>query len=143
MFKDEKQLEEFIFLIYSTKKRLWESLNMQGVDVNSAIRFASLQFIIEKEKPTMKDLASFLHIKPPSATILINGLVRFGFIKRKSDTKDRRITRLRITEKGKDYFDKTLKKMSNNVRTIFTKLSEQEIGELIKILKKLYYATTK
>lgn len=144
MFKDDKQVDELMFLMYTAKKMVWErAKGFKDIDLNSALRFATLQLIIEKKNPTMKEVARFLRIKPPSVTSLISGFVRSEYIERMPDKIDRRIIRLKVTKKGEIYFKKYLSKIRDNIKSIYSHLTGKEINQLIKILKKIAYVYRK
>ena len=143
MSKDKK-LDELMFLLFTTKKIVWErAKSLEDIDLSSALRFSTLQFVLEKKNPTMNDLAKYLRVKPPSATSLINGLVKSGFIGRKKNKNDRRIVNLHATIKGKKYFKASFLKMRENIKSIYSHLNNKEIDQLIKILKKIAYVYNK
>jgi DNA-binding MarR family transcriptional regulator len=91
--------------------------------------------LIEKEEPTMKRVAEYLHIKAPSATSLIDGLVQVGYIKRVADSKDRRMVQLKITDKGKEYLKDGMRQMSEKIKEVLLKLKKDQIDNFIKIME--------
>src|SRR5579864_4087214 len=68
----------------------------------------TLRFVEERNKVFMKDVADFLSITPPSATVLINNLVSLGYIKRHFSKNDRRTIHLTLTKKGKNILQKCI-----------------------------------
>ena len=107
-------------------------------DENSGITYLQIMlFISENPKPLMKDVADFLGITPPSATVLIDNLVKKGQIKRISDRKDRRAVRLILTPKGEKILNEKFKKMTKRTKKILRKLTSEERKNLISILEKV------
>jgi DNA-binding MarR family transcriptional regulator len=111
----------------------------QRPDLLSVLQLETLAYIKE-EKPLMKEVADYLCITPPSATSLINKLVKAGMIKRVSDKQDRRIIRLQITAKGEIKFKQEFKKVSAHIKRVLEKLNKKERENLAKILEKLQKA---
>lgn len=60
-----------------------------------------LRFVAEQKSVTMKDLARHLSITPPSATSLVECLVKKGWLARVTDKKDRRVVRICVTQSGR------------------------------------------
>ena len=96
-----------------------------------------LKFLQGKKNTTMKEAADYLHIKPSSVTPVIEGLVKKGDIKRSQKKGDRRVIYIELTAKRSKSLQKTYKNMHKTVGKIFSKLSEKDKKELIKILEKI------
>ena len=58
--------------------------------------------IVQKEGSSQKEIADFLHIKPPTVNVTISRLEKAGLVCRRQDEKDQRISRIYMTEKGKN-----------------------------------------
>ncbi len=97
----------------------------------------TLRFISERGEPTMKDVADYLSITPPSATAVIENFVEQNLIERILDKQDRRIIRLRLTSKGKMFLDEVSKKASKKMKDLLSKLDKNEINQLKIILEKI------
>ncbi|NIA09602.1 MAG: MarR family transcriptional regulator [Nitrospiraceae bacterium] len=85
----------------------------------------------------MAEIANFLSIKPPSATFLINKLIKLRLVKRIRIASDRRKTKISLTSEGKKIIEKEIKNSSGNLKKIFSCLDQKEQRELIKILTKI------
>ncbi len=70
-------------------------------------------------------------------TVVVNNLVKEGCVERIVDTKDRRAIHVRLTAKGKRLFEKIFPHHARHVAEIASVLSEQELEELGRLLKKL------
>jgi len=103
----------------------------------SLLQFETLQYIKEKENLLMNDISRYFFITPSATTFLIDGLVSKNFLVRMPDKNDRRVMRLKLTEKGDDFLDKEIKWKLEKLDEIFSILSKNEKDELEKILKKI------
>ncbi len=133
----KSNVDHLVSLIFATKRLIMENIkDSEKIDPFSFLRLEVLRFIKEKVNPTMKDIANYLCITPPSATSLINALVKKGLVRRVRDKKDRRMIRLEVTDKGEKHLKKEFERITRKIKKIYTRLSDKEIKELIKILKK-------
>lgn len=96
-----------------------------------------LRYINEKSYVSMKNIADFLSITPPSATSIINRLIKLNLLKRQNNPKDRRIIKIVVTSKGKKVLENEMKKVSRHLKEIFSQLNQKEQKQLVKILTKI------
>ncbi len=97
----------------------------------------TLRFIGENKKVLMKQVADFLAITPPSATALINNLVKMGYVERGSDKKDRRAIHLSLTKKGAVILKRGIKDRCESLAKLLDNLSDKEQLEFLNILQKM------
>jgi len=129
---------EIISRIFSTSRIIKDGLrNQGGIEGISFGHIKTFYFIKTQGSPTMKEVADYLGIAPPSATSLINQFVRRGHIKRHFDEKDRRIVRLSVTEKGEKIINEGYKSIARRLEKILSKLSCRQITNLKDILNSL------
>ena len=131
--------EQLIAQIFATKRLLQERATLQHGQFDPAthLRIETLRYIKERGSPSMREVAQHLWITPPSATSLINGLVKSGHIQRVQDSKDRRIIHLSLTAKGRTMLSQGLARITEHIRKLFSKLDQDEQQQLTGILKKL------
>jgi len=87
---------------------------------------------------TMGKIAQELYIKLPTASSLVDRLIEVGYVKRISDKLDRRITKIDLTEKGKQILTSAMKIKMKKMEFILNKLSTGEKKSLVSIIKNLY-----
>ncbi len=83
---------------------------------------------------SQKELAAKMSITPPSITVMIRKMEAETLIRKQQDEKDQRVTRIYITEKGKEiaqHMDTALHQMEKEV---FANMSEQEVMLLQRLL---------
>jgi len=103
----------------------------------SFLHLHTLHYVAENGAANMKEIANFLHITPPSATSVINSLVKRGFIVRVGDEVDRRAIKLQITKTGGELLKNSFARMMGLVKNNVNKLSEAEKKVFLSILNKI------
>lgn len=133
-------LEELISLMFSAGRLMREQV---GTNVTAPyLHLATLRYVAERKQPLMREIAQYLHIAAPSATSLVNTLVKSGQIKRIADPSDRRIVRLEITAKGQKALDDGMRQKKESLQELIKGLGDREREQLKNILKKLMRLST-
>ena len=134
----QDKLGNLISLFFSTSQIIRGRLHRYGkIDPFSHLQLETLQFIEKRKSCNMKEVAEYLHISAPSATSLVNNLVKFGWLKRVHDKQDRRVVNLVITDKGKKMVSDGSAHTNECMREILSALNNKEISDFAKILYKL------
>lgn len=131
-----RDIEKISFLIFHIG-RIMKEKSVKNGQHNILLHARLLEFINTKKNPTMKDISEFLCIKSPSATAIVNPLVKSAKVKRVSDKIDSRVVRLVLTSSGKKTLLIYRKKVGPVMKDNIKKLNLKERKELIKILEKL------
>jgi MarR family transcriptional regulator, organic hydroperoxide resistance regulator len=72
----------------------------------SFVHMNLLRILDQHPGKTVGDIATFMDVSYPAATKTIDKLVKLGLLKRREDTKDRRIAHLLLTPSGKKMVEK-------------------------------------
>jgi DNA-binding MarR family transcriptional regulator len=96
-----------------------------------------LMIIKESVESTVKDVAKSLGITSSAATQLVDGLVKSGYLIRKTSTLDRRIVKLTLSKKTKTQVDKMKKQGIQKFLKIFEVLSDEEFDQYLALSKKI------
>ncbi len=83
---------------------------------------------------SQREIAEKLNIKPPTVNVSVQRLEKAGFICRKPDEKDQRVTRIFLTEKGKESKNRGLEMIRINEKIMLDGFSETEICLLRRFL---------
>lgn len=92
-----------------------------------------LVILFQGEKYTMKELANKINRTKPTVTVLIEKLVKYGFVEREKSCTDSRVTYIKLTDKGlelKPIFEDISKKINALLYGGFTD-EEPEIFETL------------
>src|SRR3989304_10505667 len=109
-------------------KRLKSDLNLSQLKAMSAFK--------EDKDYTMGELSRNIQVTMPSMTEMIDGLEELGIVERWRDSNDRRVVRVKLTEKGKKMRKEFMIKRREELENIFSKLSIEDWDELIDSLEK-------
>lgn len=105
----------------------------QGKAPLSQAQLEALRFVHEASLPSMRDVARYLHITAPSATALMQELVRKELVRRIPNPADRREVRLGTTSKGARVLQHTTALRKKALRSIFMTLSARDHKDLQRI----------
>ena len=87
---------------------------------------------------TMTELANFARMPKQQMSKLVDRLVDGGFAERLSDPDDRRIIRLRATEKAEEYIQSFFEKDAAEYRAFFEQLAPDERGRFCAALRTIH-----
>lgn len=96
-----------------------------------------LEYLCEHGDCSQRELADFLGISPASIATSIKRMGKAGFIERTEDEKDRRINRLRLTEKGREVFRSGKAECDRIDSVMFSGFSEEEITVFSDMLSRI------
>jgi len=85
----------------------------------------------------LKTLAKERNISPPTATGLIDRLVRAGYVKRGPHPEDRRCVMVSLTKKGEKSAQGFLRSIKNRWKNILIHLTSKEREQYLHILRKV------
>ena len=96
-----------------------------------------LEYLNEHGDCSQKELADFLGVTPASIATSLKRMSKSGFIERTSDENDRRINRLRLTEKGKEIRLAGKNECDRVDKAMFNGFSSEEISAFSDMLSRI------
>ena len=100
--------------------------------------FGQMQGLVSgRDGLSQREIAKILHIKPPTVNVSIQRLEKAGFLYKKPDEKDQRVTRIYMTEKGKEIKAKALERIHKNEAVMMEGFSEAEQCLLRRFLEQI------
>ena len=139
---DPSAMEAFLHLM-RTSTELTEAFGALHASHNiSHGRFIVLMLLNrDPETPVNPgDLADRADVTRATMTGLIDRLERDGFIRREPTPDDRRMMLVRMTAKGRNYFERILPDYFRRVATVMRRLTEAERKALVALLGKIAQA---
>ncbi|TBR15005.1 MarR family transcriptional regulator [bacterium] len=100
-------------------------------------QFFALDYLNRENEIKMTDLARFMNVTTAATTGIADRLVKSGYILRLSDPSDRRIIKIKITPKGSELVNKVHRQRRKTVMDIFSKISESDRQDYLRILAKV------
>lgn len=96
-----------------------------------------LKKVYEEEGISLKGLANAVHIKPPTVTVTIQRLEKAGLVYKKPDAEDQRVSRIYLTEKGKDLQMEIARLIHENEQLLTGGFSAEEMELLRSYFKRM------
>jgi len=84
--------------------------------------------------PSMSELSAELHLKPSTATGMVDALVRRGKIERVQDPGDRRVVRVQLTEESRKWRERHHRHARRKLRGLLTQLDDDELQQVSSAL---------
>lgn len=85
----------------------------------------------------VSEISRFLRLSPPTVTQLINSLEAKGMVERMSDPSDRRVVRIKLTERGTAVTQRAKSHMDATLNKLVDYLGEDESNQLADLLLKM------
>lgn len=133
--KDKKQdIDEALMML---RHKITEMLHVEAKKLGySLAHFDILIYIAENGNVTMKDIANWMHITPPSASSLIEKLVKKRLVRRTQNSNDRRNIYITLGGEAHKLFKILQKKKEDIFKKMFIRLDNREKEELVRIISK-------
>lgn len=132
---------EIFQLISSVRNRanefIVDNLQKAGIENIAPSHGHILHNLYIKDGITMTEITQKIHKKKNTVTVLVDKLIRYGYIRKQTDDADRRTTRIFLTEKGRSIeapyhnISKTL------LETAYGNFDAEDKRTLIALLEKM------
>jgi DNA-binding MarR family transcriptional regulator len=142
--RSESDAQEFVIedsfgylvnrLARSMAAQLAEELRPSGVGIG---QWAILLFLWARDGMSQAELSRFVAIEPPTMVRTIDRMVRDGLVKRESDPRDARVSRIHLTAKGRALRDELVPKAVAVNTANLGRLTAREEREFRRLLDKL------
>ena len=96
-----------------------------------------LRLLSVDDGATQRDIALELHVAPPTVSKMLTAMERSGLVERRPDAADQRLTRVYLTEAGREREREMGLAVGEYVNATFATLPEDERRELVRLLGKL------
>ncbi len=103
----------------------------------SFLQIQTLVCVAKNKNTQMSDVAENFNIELPSATSLVQNLVKADLLERRADAKDRRVVHVVLTAKGKKLLKTAMKEREKRIANHVSLLTATEKKQLLEILKKM------
>lgn len=124
-------LSQICRLMRTRKHALWDEIGLyQGQPF-------VLQTLWQEEGITHSDLANRMHVRPATISNMIKRMEKSGFVERRLDLDDERVSRVFLTEDGRRIQDQVEKVWSDLDTTIFAGFSPEECTLLQRSLERV------
>lgn len=101
------------------------------------VQWIALYYLGKEESISQKELAEKMNIKESSVARLLDRMERDGLVERVKNENDKRVTNLRLTDKGKQYRVKLLPEGEEFEKLLYKNISEEEMRIFTAVLTKM------
>ena len=137
--QDHPTLNYTLVNLFNTITRAEESaLAFEGLSIREVHVIEAVYNALAKKRNTMRVIADRLNITQGSLTVSVRTLERKGYLKRVTDSQDRRVTRLLPTEMCVPVQKKHVQFHSDLMKALLGNLKDDELQMLTQMLQRMY-----
>ena len=125
-------------LLFEFQKKIFRSIRDEIKNLSCSIPQGELiKHLSEVESMSLSEVATFLNITKPSASVMIDGMETRKLIQRDTPQNDRRSTIITLTAQSKTLVRTIAQKKKKAIAVLMKKMSKKEQSELSHLLTKL------
>lgn len=138
-----EQLDENIFAIEKDLRHIAAIIKQKGREILSNYtitppQFIALQWLDELGDMTIGELSNKMYLAFSTTTDLVDRMEKNDLVVRARDTRDRRVVRVHLLEKGEQIITEVVVKRQRYLKDIVKGFDEAEIEVLAKLLSRMY-----
>ena len=100
-------------------------------------QFMVLEALFSKGDLSIGQVRDIILSSVGTISLVVKNLEKMGYVKRKTDENDKRISILSLTDEGRAVIEKVIPENETMIHDYMKDLSEEEIETLLRLLKKL------
>lgn len=97
----------------------------------------TMRVLAEQDGLKIGELAALMGIKAPAASSLVEAMERGGLISREHDPDDRRISRIHLTEQGREALTASERFRREHMRRYVSVLTREDVEDILRVHRKL------
>ena len=94
--------------------------------------------LAREDGQSQKELASHMHVQPATLTVMIDRMAKHGLLERKADTRDQRVSRVFLTDKGRAAATGVREALERLEERSFARFSSEEREMFRELLLRIY-----
>lgn len=103
----------------------------------SLSQFMVLEALFSKGDLTIGQVRDMILSSVGTISLVVKNLEKMGYVKRKTDENDKRVSILSLTDEGRDVIEKVIPENEAMIYDYMKDLNEEETATLLSLLKKL------
>ncbi len=133
MMTKDKDVMMFLGTMRLFMKHMGPLRTKMGSDLNmTPIHHRTLFYINEHDSCKMTDIANEFTLSPAAVTRTVNNLIEAGLVERYRDDADRRVVRLRMTDKGRETMMRGLEEIGAMLSEVFRRMDAEDLKALMR-----------
>ncbi len=89
-------------------------------------------------KAKVTDISSYLRLTSPSVIRIVGRCEKAGFIVKWKDEEDKRVTNVRLTERGENLLTKTLDPYHERLREKYSQIPDEDWENVVRVIHQAY-----
>lgn len=134
---DIDRILEDLFAVLPIFHRKILKMNLGGVTGDLTRLHLGIMGLLSRGNMTASELARLTVVRRPEMTRLIDQLVKAGIVRRETDSKDRRVINIALTDHGRVMLDELNKKVKDNLRLELAGLASEDLAAMSQALDTL------
>lgn len=137
------ELTDNIFALEKNLRHIAAIIKQKGREILSNYtvtppQFIALQWLDELGDMTIGELSTKMYLAFSTTTDLVDRLEQNGLVVRSRDTKDRRVVRVHLLEKGEQIITEVVEKRQRYLQDVVKDFDASEVEVLSKLLSRMY-----
>lgn len=137
---DDSVAQRLIEAIQRFRRAEWHKLAINGLNHSEIKMLMCIQRGCAQDErgSSVSSLSAMMEVTSPTITQLIKGLEREGLVARYNDQEDRRVVRVRLTEKGMAMTKQAREDVARRFKELYEYLGEEKTEQLASLLEQVY-----
>jgi len=128
-------VESYLMRVGQAQRRLVEN-RLQEMNLHRGQ--PPLLFVLNQQDGlSNSELAELLNVTPPTISNMVKRMRQSGYVEKRSDSNDERVTRVYLTEQGREAMGALQQIIDDVNETMSEGLSAEELATLLPILEKI------
>jgi DNA-binding MarR family transcriptional regulator len=128
---------DFLIIMEYMREKFFRPFEQVTRSRLSPVQFCAMSFLCQKGSLSMSELASMMRISKQQLTPLIRKLIDCKLLSRTTDSDDRRIVRLEVTDTGRSMLTDLFNEMKMGLVERLKDVPVTELDELGQMLKRI------
>jgi DNA-binding MarR family transcriptional regulator len=125
-------------LFFSFQKKMFDAIRLEMKDLSCSVpQIDLLRYLEEHGEASLTEVAEYLQITKPSASVMIDGMEMRKLVLRTIPDYDRRSVILTLTPSSKKFISTITEKKKKVIGSLLQKIDKKEQAELSHLLSKL------
>ncbi|WP_033403749.1 MarR family winged helix-turn-helix transcriptional regulator [Paenibacillus fonticola] len=137
---DDPVAQRLIEAVHRFRRAEWHKMAINGWSNSEIKMLMCIQWGCTQDErgSSVSSLSSMMQVTSPTITQLIKSLERGELVTRYNDQEDRRVVRVKLTEKGKAVTKQAREDMTSRFKDLYAHLGKEKTEQLASLLEQVY-----
>ena len=129
--------------VYHIKERLFSRLlRRHGMDHLSPAQGRILMALWEQDDIPVRQLAALTSLDKSTLSLSLSRMEQYGIVQRLGDTADRRVVRVKLTDRGRELLHSCVNAMQELEEILFENIPDEDKAAFLRVLEQVYVNAT-